>query len=293
MKRETGSEPVSPKGKKSILCPSCRRLVSRDELFCPYCGAARPGRWHGMKHYVFQMANGNIWVRNVIWLNIILYGISLMLNRKALGLSMNPLTALSPDSTSLLLMGATGTIPIDRYHHWWSLITANFLHANLVHIFFNMVVLNQLAPLVFRAYGAYRVTLIYILGGVAGYYVSYLAGVPLTIGASAAVCSLVGSLLYYGKSRGGFHGRALFKQLGMWVVMLIAIGILFPIINNWGHGGGIAAGIGLGYLLGYTERRPEGRLHRALGMTCGILTLLVIVVTVGVGVIQRMGMVGV
>ena len=39
---------------------------------------------------------------------------------------------------------------------------------------------------------------------------TYLAGVPFTIGASAAVCALVGAVLYYGKSRGGTYGRQLF-----------------------------------------------------------------------------------
>jgi hypothetical protein len=30
--------------RNSILCPRCRKLISRDEAACPYCGIKRPGR---------------------------------------------------------------------------------------------------------------------------------------------------------------------------------------------------------------------------------------------------------
>lgn len=48
---------------------------------------------------------------------------------------------------------------------------------------------------------------IYTLSGMCGFLVSYLAGVGFTIGASAAVCGLIGAALYYGKRRGGRYGQ--------------------------------------------------------------------------------------
>jgi len=27
-----------------MLCPRCRKLISRDEEICPYCGVKRPAR---------------------------------------------------------------------------------------------------------------------------------------------------------------------------------------------------------------------------------------------------------
>jgi len=49
-----------------------------------------------------------------------------------------------------------------------------------------------------------------------------------------------------------------------------------PVINNWGHGGGIAAGIGLGFLLGYPENKKENILHKLLAGSCAALTLLIL-----------------
>ena len=62
----------------------------------------------------------------------------------------------------------------------------------------------------------------------------------------------------------------------MWVVFLFIFGFVVPGINNWGHGGGILAGIGLGFLLGYQEKRRENLFHKMLAGTCALVTLLVL-----------------
>jgi rhomboid protease GluP len=206
-----------------------------------------------------------------------MYILSILFNPSEAGLSPNPLTFLSPAGSSLELLGATGLVPIQDYHRYWTLISANYLHGGILHIFFNMVALRQLASIVSREFGIYRMFAIYTLSGVFGYWISYLFGVFWTIGASASVCGLVGAILYYGKSRGGVYGKALYKQISMWAVFLFLFGFVVPGINNWGHGGGIIAGIGLGFLLGYREKRRENVFHKLLAGACVIVTLLVLV----------------
>jgi rhomboid protease GluP len=203
-----------------------------------------------------------------------MYFISLFLNPLASSLSLNPLTFLSPDNRSLLLLGATGTIPINLYHRWWSLISANWLHGGILHIFFNMVAFRQLALLVIREYGVFRMVIIYTMGGFIGFLVSYFAGVTLTIGASAAVCALIGASLYYGKSRGGVYGHTIYRQVGGWAIALFLFGFIVPGINNWGHGGGIIAGVLLGFLLGYGEKAKENIIHKSVAAVCVIVTLM-------------------
>jgi rhomboid protease GluP len=204
-----------------------------------------------------------------------MYFISLLLFPTSFSVSLNPFTLLMPDHKSLLLLGETGTAPIDTYHRWWSLLAANYLHGGILHIFFNMVALRQLAPLVIREYGTYRMIIIYTIGGVTGFLVSYLAGVRFTIGASAAVCALIGALLYYGKSRGGVYGNRIYTQVIGWVVGLFIFGLMARgIINNWGHGGGIVSGALLGFLLGYAEKIKENITHRTIAGVCAIATIL-------------------
>jgi rhomboid protease GluP len=130
--------------------------------------------------------------------------------------------------------------------------------------------------------------IIYTLGGILGFLLSFLMGVRLTIGASAAVCALVGAILFYGKNRGGIYGSALFRQVGGWVIFLFIFGFIVPGINNWGHGGGILAGIVSGFLLGYQERKRENVVHKTLAAACGVITVAVLIWAVGSSVYYRL-----
>jgi rhomboid protease GluP len=208
---------------------------------------------------------GGDWVvKAILAVNILYYAVSLLLGMKGL---------LSPSQGSLMMLGATGTIPIDYYGRGWTLLTASYLHGGIIHLLFNLTALYQIGPWAANEYGASRMFVIYTLGGAAGFLLSYVAGIPFTIGASAAICGLVGALIYYGKSRGGAYGNAVYQQLIGWVISIFIFGLLFPGINNWGHGGGLIGGALLGMLLGYTEKRRENAFHQALALSCALATL--------------------
>ena len=266
--------------KTSILCPNCRKLVGSDEPKCPYCGTHRPGSRLRNNTLTRMMNDPAALIKAIIYLNAGMFIISVLFSPGGFKFTGNPLTLLSPGSQGLLLFGATGTIPIDRMHRWWTLLSANYLHGGILHILFNMLALRQIAPLIIREYTISRMFIIYTLGGVAGFAVSYLAGVEFTIGSSAAVCSLIGAALFFGKSRGGVYGQAVYRQVGGWVIGIFAFGILIPGINNWGHAGGMLAGALLGALLGYTEKRREAGWHRLTAQALAGITLMVLLFAV-------------
>jgi rhomboid protease GluP len=206
----------------------------------------------------------------LIGVNIAMYVLSLLVSTRSVGFS------LQPDNLSLFWLGASGSIPIANYHHWWSLIAASYLHGNILHILFNMFALWQLGPLVMHEYGNYRMFIIYTLCGAFGFFVSYLVGVRFTIGASAAVCGLIGAALYFGKSRGGVYGQTIYSQIGGWAIGIFLFGFFVPAINNWAHGGGMLAGVALGFLLGYQERKRERQVHKIAALCCVAVTGLVL-----------------
>lgn len=254
---------------RATLCPRCRQLIGSEETVCSWCGTARSAPlWKILSWSKGIFASDGV-IQAIMTLNIIYYAISILIAP--------PVGLLSPSQYSMLLLGATGTIPIDNYGNYWSLLTANYLHGGIIHLVFNLMALRQIAPLAINEYGAARMITIYTIGGVFGFLVSYLAGVPVTIGASAAVCSLVGSLLYYGKSRGGAYGSAIYSELSGWVISIFIFGLVFPGINNWGHGGGLVGGMLLGMILGYTEKRRETFISRAMAVLCIAVTLLSLV----------------
>ncbi len=266
----------SPLKRNSLLCPNCRRLVSRSAPECPNCGLKRPGSpWNDNIFTRDAGGQGGI-IRIILIANVTIFALSLLIDFGPGTFSSSPLNFLSPSSNSLLVLGATGTIPLFQFERWWTLISASYLHGSLLHIIFNMIALHQLGPLVLREYGASRMIAIYTLSGIGGYFISTLFGVRFTIGASAAVCGLIGAVLYYGKSRGGAYGNAVYSQIGGWAIGIFIFGFLVPGINNWGHGGGMLIGALTGLVLGYGDRSREKIGHKYLAIACIVGTALVL-----------------
>ena len=273
-----------------MLCPSCRKLISRYVVVCPFCGLKKPASNFKNNIVVSWICDDDQLVTTIIVVNIVMFVLSIVIDQSQSALNFNLFNFLSPSNQSLLVLGATGTIPVFQLHNWWTLIAANYLHSGLLHIVFNMMAFRQLAPLVLQEFGINRTLILYTIGGGVGFLISILAGVQFTVGASAALCSLIGSLLYYGKSRGGVYGQNIFRQIGGWAIGIGIFGLLVPGINNWGHGGGMLAGLVLGYLLGYKDKKKEKFTHKVLAILCLTATGLVLIWSLLNGVLFLMGM---
>ena len=194
-------------------------------------------------------------IEYIIYVNIGFYILSLFFFPVSLNL-LNPLYALAPSLKSIVLLGATGTYPIDKMGRWWTLLSANYLHGSLLHIVFNMFAAKYLGAITGHLYGRKRMFIIYTISGIASSFASYIMGVKFSIGASGCICGLVGAAFHYGKSRGAMFKDVVFKQVRGWIIGLFIIGFM-PNINNWGHLGGLVTGIIMGFLLGYQEKRKD------------------------------------
>ncbi len=272
---------MTNQSRNSILCPNCRKLVSSDEPLCPYCGIQNPGSRLKNNPLMRGWGSGAQLIQIILYINIGLYIFSLLLNPRHMGFGFNPFSMLSPDQRSLAALGATGAWIVRPSNGlisgWWTLLSANYLHGSVMHIVFNMLALYQLSPLITQLYGPYRYFAIYTVSGVIGFGISCIAGIPLTIGASAALCGLIGAALFYGKDRGGLFGNAIYKQVGGWALFILLFGFMIPGINNWAHIGGMAGGALMGLLLGYNEKSREKVWHKYISGACAVCTVLALV----------------
>ena len=180
----------------AILCPSCGRLTNADAPSCLVCGRRNPGMW-GFAGPLRALFRRRSFVDVVTVACIVLYVASLVFDLRGALRPRGVLDVLSPSIEALFALGATGSV---AWHlgRWWTLLTAIYLHGNVLHILFNVLWIRQLGPAIEQLYGPSRLVIIFTVAGVTGFLASNLLGLPLTIGASGSIFGLLGAMVAFG-----------------------------------------------------------------------------------------------
>jgi rhomboid protease GluP len=257
----------------SVVCPSCGNLVGVQDQRCFTCGRWNPGLW-GFAPVLSRLGRDLGFTQFVMWSCITLYLLSLVLDLGGVRTT-GALSFLSPSIPSLFLFGASGAIPVFEYGRWWTVLTAGWLHGGLLHIFFNMMWIRQLAPATSEMYGASRMVIIYTIAGVTGFaastlsgaFIPFLGGAGFTVGASAPIFGLLGALVYYGRRTGS---SIVGDQAKSWAIALFIFGFVFRGVDNWAHLGGFAGGYAAARFL--DPLRPERLDHLVGALVCLGLT---------------------
>jgi len=257
------------------LCPACSSLVGITATRCHECGTSLTFSLAAITKKLPVVSNLESPVSTVLLgLNFFLFAIQLMFTIQAGSAGgMNILWRL--DGISSYRLGACYGESVFLDHQWWRLITAMFLHGGLIHIGFNMMTLMQFGPAVEELYGSPRFLFLYTITGAVGFFFSALRG-HFSLGASGALLGIIGAVLAVTTKRGGAYMRDLRTRLISSLVFLFALGIFGGIgIDNWAHGGGLAAGFLLGEL--FMDRQPmnnaEKQRAQILGWFAGLAIL--------------------
>ncbi len=205
------------------------------------------------------------------------------------------LSILGPETAVVRLFGASGGLPVFGNGRWWTVLSASFLHGGLIHIYFNLSNLRPLIGQVEELLGLGRTILIYTISSVTGFaltscvrlltvlYVpsivdspfAALAGANISVGASAALCGLVGAMLAYGQRAGHFQLKR-FARNAMIAVMIM--GFVLPFVDNWAHFGGFLGGWAAARLLRPLE--DESPTYLLGGVICLVLMAASIIVSI-------------
>lgn len=267
------------------MCPSCGSLVGVRDDKCYMCGRANPGMW-GFAPLIRQLGTDLGFVPLVVAVSSVLYVLTLLVSGNEIEIAGGGLSFLSPSPRALLLFGMSGAVPVFGYGAWWTLLTASWLHGNLLHILFNMYWVRRLGPDAVELIGPARTVIVYVVSGVAGFLMSsvfaYVLGrVPLigggfyTMGASASILGLVGALAHYGRKGGSSLIRAEVTQLIVWFAIA---GVLMPGTDNAAHLGGFLGGYGVSSVLNpFARERGD---HLIAACVCLAATFLAIVFSV-------------
>jgi rhomboid protease GluP len=265
----------------SVLCTSCGVLVGVNDETCYNCGRRNPSLW-GFAPALRALGGDLGFVPFVMGACAIIYGLTLVYSGQSIRMT-GVFGFLGPSELSILVFGGSGAYPVFRLDRWWTVLSAGWLHAGLLHITLNMLALRQLAPAVAELYGPGRTVIVYVIAGFVGFLASslmgyLLPGVPLiggsqlTLGASAPIAGLIGALWYYGRRAGSTQVRTYATQS---VIMMLVYGFMLPGIDNWAHGGGVAGGYFAARLL--DPLKPERVDHIMIAVVCLAISILSVV----------------
>ena len=273
----------------SVVCASCGSLVGVRDDRCFNCGRRNPGLW-GFAPLLRSLGNDLGFVQLVIWVCGALYIVELLMSGRDLIVVGGGFSFLVPSSTSIILLGASGAVPVFLAGRWWTIFSASWLHGSLLHIVFNMMWVRDLGPVVADVYGAGRMVIIFTVSGACGFLLSSLAGaymppLPLlrgagyTLGASASIFGFLGALVYYGRRTGSHLVRS---EAVRYAVILGVMGVVMPGVDNFAHAGGFAGGYLVSMVL--DPLKPERIDHIAMALICLAATAASIAASVLTGV---------
>jgi rhomboid protease GluP len=127
----------------------------------------------------------------------------------------------------------------------WRLVTPILVHGSIAHIGFNMYALYIFGRNLEYQYGHARFLALYLLGGFAGNVVSFVMTPNPSLGASTAIFGLLaaqGVFIYRNRRFFGNRARSILSN----IIFILAINLILglnPMIDNWGHFGGLLGGL--------------------------------------------------
>lgn len=134
------------------------------------------------------------------------------------------------------------------YDFWWQPLSSMFAHGGIAHLGMNMFVLWQFGNLIERGRGKKEIILLYLISGIATSllsfaYIFYLDNSVNLVGASGAICALLGYVAYYDKAQR--------SGIITWVLLISVAPLIIGLPIAWyAH----FIGLGIGFLYALIRR---------------------------------------
>jgi len=253
-----------PKAPAPVTCTRCDRPICTDCMVsapvgwqCPEClkGAPAVRRMRDVQGGAFGLAGGTPYVTyTLIALCVAAYA----------GQQVSDLTSRGQIVAAEVAQGEV-----------WRVVTSGFLHAGLIHLLFNMLILFQLGSTLEARLGKARFIGIYAFSLIGGSIGVMLLQPPTTpaVGASGAVFGLMGAVVVQAR-----RGRSpIESSVGGLLVINLVITFVLPGIAIGGHLGGLVAGVVGGLLVRVVGERAD---LRRVVVTTVVLAALALSLTI-------------
>ena len=241
-------------------CPTCQ-VPSSVGVHCVDCARrSQAGRRQARTLLGGNMVSGALVTKILLGLCVVVY----------------VLQVLAPGLATQSLDFRLGFLPVLAAHEPWRFLTTAFLHANYMHLGFNMWALWVLGGTLEPVLGRWRFASVYLLSALGGstaiYWLSWPgteSWITLTVGASGAVFGLFSAM---------FIVQRRFGRDTSGIVALVAINAVVSFLGaniSWqGHLGGLLVG---GIVSAIYAWAPRGR-RKAVGIAGTIAVVVALVV---------------
>lgn len=234
----------TPQQLTSLYARNLEHMAPPEQDVLSAASPVSSGKGHGIAGYFIPRKNYFI-TPLIMDLNILVFVIMVL----------SGVSAIEPDSLSLIRWGADYTPFTLGEGQWWRLLTSTFLHAGILHLAMNMYAFFFIGLLLEPYLGRWLFTIAYLLTGVVASATSlYWHDMVLSVGASGAIFGMYGVFLAM-LTTNLIHKEKrtpLLRSIGLFVLYNLAIGLTigtFGAIDNSAHIGGLISGILIGYIL--------------------------------------------
>lgn len=150
----------------------------------------------------------------------------------------------------------------------WRIVTGAFLHAGMLHLAMNMLLLWLLGSQLEPALGRLRFLALYITGVLAGSFgVLLVDPTAPTVGASGAIFALMGAMVMAQRARGIDPWQS---GIGGLIVLNLLVTFTVPNISVGGHVGGLIGGLVAGGVVFELDKRVRSAVPALLA--CALLS---------------------
>lgn len=140
---------------------------------------------------------------------------------------------------------------------YYRLVTSAFLHADGMHILFNMYALFALGRILEDLLGKVKYSLIYMFSALTGGIFSYLYTPNVSVGASGAIFGLLGALFVVAILKRHVVNKGLLPRIAIVLMISLFSGFSSGTTDNFGHIGGLLGGLALSFIILIFEKKSE------------------------------------
>src|ERR1043166_4527042 len=177
--------------------------------------------------------------------------------------------------------------PFRADHEYWRILTGATTHGSILHVVMNCYAFYSFGRIFEMISNRAHLAIVFLLSAIGGGFLS-LIFVPdgISVGASGGIVGLIGYLAVYAFRRREFISYEFRKSLLINIGFILVFGlVLYQVIDNFGHIGGLITGAVYGLLQIPSDPHVDPREASSFANLAGIACLGIYIATCGFSIL--------